>query len=326
MMNNDLNDFISLSEKFESRFSTSHFPPQPKNLYDAAGHLLTLKGKRVRPVLCLMANELFGPISEDAYYAANAIELFHNFTLVHDDIMDRAPIRRGQPTVHEMYGSSTAILAGDVMLVQAYEYLNKINISFLSRVLSLFNDTARKVCEGQQLDMEFESQEKVSLYDYVEMIGLKTSVLLAASLQMGSLLGGAGQGNQEYLYDFGKNLGIAFQVQDDYLDAFGDPAKFGKQTGGDILSNKKTFLLLRAKEVADSEQIEKLEALLSVNDASKIQPILEMYKSCGVDEWARELKNEYLKRALTALGEVAVLSKRKKPLEKLAHDLLDREQ
>lgn len=325
-MNNDLNDFISLSDKFESRFNTKHFPAQPPKLYSAAQHLLSLKGKRVRPVLCLMANELFGPLSDDAYYAASAIELFHNFTLVHDDIMDRAPIRRGQPTVHEMYGTSTAILAGDVMLVQAYDYLNKINITFLPKVLSLFSDTARKVCEGQQLDMEFEDLDKVSLQDYVEMIGLKTSVLLAASLQMGSLLGGAGQANQEYLYDFGKNLGIAFQVQDDYLDAFGDPKKFGKKTGGDILSNKKTFLSLRAKEVADSKQLESLNALLKLNDETKIQPILDIYESCGVDEWAKELKKEYLNRALASIEEVAVLSKRKQPLETLAHKLLDREQ
>ncbi len=325
-MNNDLSDFISLAEQFESRFNTNHFPAQPEKLYYAAQHLLTLKGKRVRPVLCLMANELFGPIGEDAYYAACAIELFHNFTLVHDDIMDHAPIRRGQPTVHEKYGTSTAILAGDVMLVQAYEYLNKIGIGYLPKVLSLFSYTARKVCEGQQLDMEFEEVEKVSLEDYVEMIGLKTSVLLAASLQMGSLLGGAGQANQEYLYDFGKNLGIAFQVQDDYLDAFGDPEKFGKKTGGDILSNKKTFLLLRAREVADNNQRSALESWSNVKDESKIQPILEIYKSCGVDEWARELKSIYLNNALASLEEAAVLSKRKLPLEKLAHQLLDREQ
>lgn len=325
-MNNDLSEFETLSEEFETRFNVRHFPDQPTPLYDAAQHLLSLKGKRIRPVLCLMANELFGSLTDDAFYAANAIELFHNFTLVHDDIMDKAPIRRGQPTVHQLYGSSTAILAGDVMLVQAYEYLNKISLTYLPKVLSLFNTTAREVCEGQQLDIEFESQARVSLDEYVQMIGLKTSVLLATSLKMGSLLGGAGQANQDYLYDFGKNLGIAFQVQDDYLDAFGDPKKFGKQRGGDILSNKKTFLLLRALETADSKQSKALEALLKLNDESKIQPILDIYKSCGVDEWAVELKKNFFNRALASLEEVAVRSNRKKPLETLSHNLLDRQQ
>lgn len=324
-MNNELSDFNALSEKFESRFNKRHFPEHPQKLYDAAQHLLTLKGKRIRPVLCLMASELFGPVSEDAFYAANAIELFHNFTLVHDDIMDRAPIRRGHPTVHQKFGSDTALLAGDVMLIQAYEYLNKIDTALLPKVISLFNATAKKVCEGQQLDMEFEKREHISIEAYVDMIGLKTSVLLAASLQMGSILGGAGLANQEFLYDFGKNLGIAFQIQDDYLDAFGDPEKFGKQRGGDILANKKTFLLLRALEAADSGQLKKLNELLQSDGEQKIQPVLEIYQSCGVDQWARELKKQYQQNALKALEEVAVMSRRKQPLMSLASALLDRQ-
>lgn len=325
-MNNDLSDFNSLSATFEIRFNKRHFAEQPQNLYNAAQHLLSLKGKRLRPVLCLMANELFGSISEDAYNAATAIEIFHNFTLVHDDIMDRAPVRRGQPTVHQKYGWSTAMLAGDVMMIQAYEYLNKISQAFLPRVIALFNATAKNVCEGQQMDMDFESQDDISIDDYVEMIGLKTSVLLAASLKMGGLLGGAGQANQEFLYDFGKNLGIAFQIQDDYLDAFGNPEKFGKQKGGDILANKKTFLLLRAKTTASASLLRELNTLLSIKDERKIQPILDIYTKCGVDEWAEEMKAKYMTEALQALEEVAVLRRRKQPLENLAHSLLDRQQ
>lgn len=324
-MSNTLNDFTTLAAKFESGFSKRHFPDQPHNLYDAAQHLLSLKGKRIRPVLCLMASELFGPISDDAYLAATAIELFHNFTLVHDDIMDRAPLRRGQPTVHEKFGSSSAILAGDVMLIQSYQYLNSIAANFLPKVISLFNATAAKVCEGQQLDMEFESRDTVSIDEYVGMISLKTSVLLAASLQMGSILGGAGLANQELLYDFGKNLGIAFQIQDDYLDAFGDPEKVGKQTGGDIIAGKKTFLLLRAKESAGEEQLQRLNALLASSEKNKVDGVLEIYRSCGVDQWAEALKAQYSNRALEALEEVAVMSKRKQPLRELASILLNRQ-
>lgn len=325
-MSNHLTEFDELSEKFEKQFNVRRFPEKPESLYNAAQHLLSLKGKRVRPVLCLMANELFGPLMEDAFLAANAIELFHNFTLVHDDIMDKAPLRRGQPTVHELYGESTALLAGDVMLVQAYEYLSRIDTTYLPRVLSLFNDAAKKVCEGQQLDMEYESVSEVSMEDYVEMIALKTSVLLAASLQIGSVLGGAGVANQQNLFNFGKNLGIAFQIQDDYLDAFGDPKKFGKKTGGDIMSNKKTFLLLMAMNADHGSYSKAIDEALAINDESKIGRMIDIYKSCGVDESARELKKKFYHHALVALDDVAVVSTRKKPLMNLAIHLLDRDQ
>ena len=178
-----------------------------------------------------MGNELFDEIHPDSFELATAIELFHNFTLIHDDIMDEAPLRRGMETVHMKYGLSTALLAGDVMLIKAYDYLNKIQPQYLHRIIHLFNKTAREVCEGQQMDMDFEQSSSVSLDDYINMISLKTSVLLAASLEMGAIIGGASEGNCKHLYEFGKNLGIAFQVQDDYLDAFGDPEKFGKDVG-----------------------------------------------------------------------------------------------
>ncbi len=320
-----MHSYQELSAFFEARFNRRHFPEKPTTLYNAAQYLLTLGGKRIRPILCLMGNELFDEINEDAYHVATAIELFHNFTLIHDDIMDKAPLRRGMETVHKKFGDSTALLAGDVMLVVGYESLNKVQVTFLPRVLALFNKTAKEVCEGQQLDIDFESMHDVSMEDYVKMITLKTSVALAASLQLGAILGGAGIGNQEHLYEFGKNLGIAFQVQDDYLDAFGNPEKFGKKSGGDIMANKKTFLLLQAMKVATADEQEELKSLLKVNDESKIEPVLNIYKSCNVDKWAKELKQKYFAIALQHLEEIAVVTYRKKPLEQLAAYLMERD-
>ena len=320
-----MHSFIELSKLFEEKFSSRHFPTHTATLYDPAEYILQLGGKRVRPVCVLMGNELFGEIIPDAYHAATAIELFHNFSLIHDDIMDKAPMRRGMQTVHQKYGESTALLAGDVMFVRAYEYLNKLQLKNLQKVLHLFNQTASAVCEGQQLDMDFEKRTTVSLEEYVGMITLKTSVLLAASLQLGAILGGAGEGNQQHLYEFGKNLGIAFQVQDDYLDAFGDPDKFGKQVGGDILSNKKTFLLIHAMETATPEQLVVLQNLLANNAPDKVEKVTQIFKACKVDEWAKELKSKYLQTALQHLEDTAVVSARKKPLLELADYLIQRE-
>lgn len=321
----DLASFKELALLFDEKFNVRHFPEQPEKLYNASQYLLNFGGKRIRPVICLMGNQLFDEIKDAAYDVAMAVELFHNFSLVHDDIMDRAPLRRGIATVHTKFGESTALLAGDVMLVKAYSYLNKIGNEFLHKILDLFNETARKVCEGQQLDMDFEEKDSVNFDDYVEMISLKTSVLLAASLQMGAILGGAGVGNQQHLYEFGKNLGIAFQIQDDYLDAFGDPEKFGKKHGGDIIANKKTFLLLEALKVATPAQQQELNRLLKTKDEGKVAAIIEIYKACKVDEWAKELKSKYLTIAMNHLEDTAVISVRKKPLEELAHYLMDRE-
>mgnify|MGYP000907558938 FL=1 len=211
------------------------------------------------------------------------------------------------------------------MLVQAYEYLNKIKTDYLHKILHLFNKTAREVCEGQQLDMDFEKRTSVSFDEYVNMITLKTSVLLASSLQLGAILGGAREGSQDHLYEFGKNLGIAFQVQDDYLDAFGNPEKFGKQVGGDILANKKTFLLIHAMEVATAVQKDELNELMINNPADKVEKVLQIFKDCKVDAWADELKEKYLQSALTHLEDTAVLSSRKKPLIELAEYLIQRE-
>lgn len=320
-----MQSFELLSQKFALHFDQRHFPEQPSTLYDPNEYFLKLGGKRIRPVLCLMGNELFDEIKADAWHVGTAIELFHNFTLIHDDIMDKAPLRRGMETVHSKYGDSTALLAGDVMLVTAYEELNKIGLEYLKSILSLFNRTAKEVCEGQQLDMDFEKMEKVSMDEYIKMITLKTSVALAASLQTGAILGGAGERNQQLLYEFGKKLGIAFQIQDDYLDAFGDPDKFGKQVGGDILSNKKTFLLLHAMETASSTLQNELKNLLANSGDNKIEKVLQIFRDCKVDEWALQLKNKFLDEAFTHLEDIAVLSKRKEPLKELAHYLIKRE-
>ncbi len=317
--------FSELSKQFEEKFSQRHFPEAPATLYNAAEYILEIGGKRIRPVSVLMGNELFDEINPDAWQVATAIELFHNFSLIHDDIMDQAPLRRGLPTVHTKYGASTALLAGDVMFAQAYDYLTRINPAYIQKIIKLFNTTSKQVCEGQQLDMDFEQMKQVQFSAYESMIILKTSVLLAASLQLGAILGGAGDRNQYHIYEFGKNLGIAFQLQDDYLDAFGDPTKFGKQVGGDILANKKTFLLIHTLEVANTIQKEQLQVLLNSNDADKVSRMIQLYQDCKVDEWVKQLKEKYYQTALNHLEDIAVLSDRKKPLLELAQFLLVRD-
>ncbi len=320
-----MHSFPQLAASFEQHFQNRHFPLQPSTLYDAAQYILQIGGKRVRPVAVMMGNELFGNIQPDAYEMATAIELFHNFSLIHDDIMDNAPLRRGWETVHVKYGSSTALLSGDVMLVVAYEYINKTNAAVLPQLLQLFSRTAKEVCEGQQLDMDFEKMDTVSLDEYINMITLKTSVLLAASLQSGAIIGGASEDDQQHLYAFGKHLGIAFQVQDDYLDCFGDPEKFGKQVGGDILANKKTFLMIHALSASNAENKAKLMEQLSCNDPDKVQKVLDIYKACQADQWAESLKEKYYLEAMSHLEKINVDASRKVELQKLAMYLLQRE-
>ncbi len=320
-----MHTFKELAADFGAYFSVRHFPQVPASLYEPGEYFLSWGGKRIRPVMCLMGNELFGEINPDTWQAATAIELFHNFTLIHDDIMDAAPLRRGMETVHMKYGENTALLTGDVMMIRSYEYLSAISPQYLPRILHLFNRTAKEVCEGQQLDMDFEKMETVSIEAYINMISLKTSVLLAASLEMGAILGGASEGNCRHMYEFGKNLGIAFQVQDDYLDAFGDPEKFGKDVGGDIRQNKKTFLLLHALAVASPEQRHELQQLMLQNPPDKVPRVLSVFKACNADSWASRLKEQYLQTALRHLDDIAVLEVRKKPLQELAAFLIQRE-
>ncbi len=320
-----MHSFESLATKFIQRFGRKHFPDSLPSLYDPAEYFLSIGGKRVRPVMCLMGNELFNDILEDAWHAAEAVELFHNFTLVHDDIMDNAPLRRGMQTVHTKYGTPTALLAGDVMLVSAYDALNTITSPRLHAVVGIFNRTAREVCEGQQLDMDFEKAATVPLEEYIHMITLKTSVLLAGSLQIGGILNNASEEDQHHLYAFGKNLGIAFQVQDDYLDAFGDPDKFGKQPGGDIRANKKTFLLIHALATAAPSTRQQLQQQLESNAPDKVEKVLEIFRETRADEWAKSLKEHYFNISLQHLAKITVDNKRKEPLLALAQFLIQRE-
>jgi len=326
-----VHSFKELIDLFCQRFDQPQFPTTPVGLYEPAGYFLGIGGKRIRPVACLMGNELFGEIKEDCWQIAAGIELFHNFTLMHDDIMDKASLRRGKTTVHVRNGANTAILSGDVMLVQAYSRLEDICVEYQSWILKLFNQTAREVCEGQQYDMDYESRQQVSLDEYINMIKLKTSVLLAASLKMGAIVGGATVHNCDRVYSFGKNLGIAFQLQDDYLDCFGDPAKFGKQVGGDILRNKKTCLLIKAEELACGSDKDSLARLLAfqpqneTEEAEKVQGILEIYRTTGVEQVTRELITNYAQKAMDHLDQVVVVSTRKQPLQQLAEYLLHRD-
>lgn len=317
-----MQDFKQIVAEFERRLQAAGlFPQAPGNLYEPCRYLLALGAKRVRPALCIMGNEVFGEVKDDAWYTAMAIELFHNFTLIHDDIMDKAPLRRGNPTIHAKYGLTAGILSGDVMCIHAYVQLAKVK-NHLPELLQLFNTTAIEVCEGQQLDMDFEQRDDVSIDEYIQMIALKTSVLLACSLKMGAIIGGASEDSANKLYEFGKNVGIAFQLQDDYLDAFGDTAILGKQNGGDIRANKKTFLLLKAKELAGANN--QLDELMIAEEETKVQGVLSLYKDTGADELCRAAVEAYSDKAFNNLQEIDVPAERKEPLRKLALYLLQR--
>ena len=317
--------FKELVTSFETRIAKLQpFPELPENLYEPCRYLLGLGGKRVRPVLCLMGNELFGELKDDAWHAALGIELFHNFTLVHDDIMDKAPLRRGNPTIHAKYGLTAGILSGDILCIYAYAHFAKVQHN-LSAVLQLFNQTAIEVCEGQQLDMDYESRDDVSISEYINMIALKTSVLLACSLKCGAVIGGADADNADKAYEFGKNLGIAFQLQDDYLDAFADTDKLGKQNGGDIKANKKTYLLLKAQELANDTQTKEIAALLATDADDKVARMLKVYNDTGADEACRNEVKQYSDKAFKNLEEIDVPEERKQPLFELATYLLHRD-
>jgi geranylgeranyl diphosphate synthase, type II len=317
--------FQELLKEFNTYFNKKHFPDKPETLYGAASYMLEDGGKRIRPVLCLMGNEVFGPIKSETWIVASTLELFHNFTLIHDDIMDKAPLRRGKETVHAKYNDSTALLAGDVMLLQAYEYLNESGSDKIKDLIRLLNKTGREVCEGQQLDMDFEKADSISLNQYLLMIELKTAVFLAASLRMGAMIASATETDQLNIFEFGKNIGLAFQVQDDWLDSFGNPSTFGKQNGGDILANKKTFLLISAQEKASVSQKKMIRDLLLSSSADKIQRMIEIYRIIGVDREAESAKKNYMERAYSHLDKIAVPSENKIALKDLAVYLLERE-
>jgi len=305
----------------------SQYPESPKELYEPISYLMQLGGKRLRPVSLLMACNLFSDDISKAVKPAMAIEVFHNFTLMHDDIMDNAPLRRGKPTVQHRWNNNVAILSGDVMLVEAYKLVMQVESAILPEVLAVFNDTAVGVCEGQQIDMNFETLDNVAEADYLNMIQLKTAVLLGAALKIGALVGGASKSDASLLYEFGINLGLAFQLHDDILDVYGDPEKFGKQVGGDITANKKTFMLIKAKELAPSETRQKLLSWIDSADNSqqKVAAVTAIYDQLNVRQLAEQKMAVYADRALECLKSVGVAEHRKEVLNSFATALLIRE-
>mgnify|MGYP003583083153 FL=1 len=313
-----------LQKLIENAIPKIAYPANPANLYEPIKYIMSLGGKRIRPVMVLMATELFTDEVEKAIDVALAIETFHNFTLVHDDIMDNAPLRRGKQTVHEKWGVNNAILSGDVMMVESNKHLSKVDISVLKPVLDTFNQTAQGVCEGQQLDMEFETRDDVSIKEYIEMIRLKTAVLLGGAMKLGAIVGGADEKNAELLYQFGENLGVAFQLQDDILDVYGDPEKFGKQVGGDIISNKKTFLHLTAKQLINTEET---EVLLGTHNSpeQKVNAVTTLYNNYNIKELSSAEMQKYLTKAYSALNDLAVEESRKSYLRELTKQIMERE-
>lgn len=301
---------------------------KPEEMYEPMAYILGLGGKRVRPLLTLVACDLFEGNIQDAIPSALAVELFHNFSLIHDDILDNAPLRRGKTTVHEKWNSNIAILSGDGMLVKAYEILSKSKLEQIPRMLQLFSKTGMEVCEGQQLDMNFETQTKVSVDQYIHMITYKTAVLLGCSLQMGAICANASKENQEHIYNFGKHVGIAFQILDDVLDVYAGDGKFGKQVGGDIISNKKTFLLLKAFELSNQSQLNQLTNLLNdslISNSDKVKEVTALYDTLGVKEIAMQEANRHTDLALTHLDTIQANSIKKEELKKFALFLLNRE-
>lgn len=301
---------------------------EPVNLYEPMTYILNLGGKRLRPVLVLMAAEIFDTPYEKALDAALAIEIFHNFSLVHDDIMDAAPLRRGKETVHERWDLNTGILSGDAMLIKAYQFFESYDGPVFKELSRLFTKTAMQVCEGQQYDIDFESRDDVEIEDYLKMIKYKTAVLVGASLQMGAIVGDATAENKKALYDFGCLLGIAFQLQDDYLDAFGDPESFGKQPGGDIIENKKTFLYLTALQRAGTMESRQLEYLYSIDPADttgKIEAVKGIFRQSGAAKLAKEEIKEYTRQAFETLDKIDLPENKKELLRKFGTSLMERE-
>lgn len=317
-----------LQQLFETYRQARPFDGTPQGLYEPVNYVMDLGGKRLRPAMVLLGYRLFDAQVEKALPLAYAVEVFHNFTLVHDDIMDAAPLRRGQPTVHHAFDVNRAILSGDVMLILAYEYLAQLpQTAFLPEVLRVFNQVAREVCEGQQLDMEFETRLQVAIPEYIRMIELKTAVLLAGSLAIGAIAAGASREDVTRLYDFGRFSGIAFQLQDDLLDAFGESEKVGKRIGGDIAQNKKTFLWLKALELASPAQLSELNALCQpgVEVEEKINRVLEIYRTLGIEEAAQQEKQYYMELAFQKLQAVQGAEEDKTTLKQLAYLLLNRD-
>lgn len=320
--------FDDILQQVEREIELLEFNYPPKSLYDPIEYILALGGKRIRPALTLMACNLFQNDVRLALKPALGLEVFHNFTLLHDDLMDKADVRRKKPTVHKLWNENAAILSGDTMLIAAYQLIGNTDPAYLKKVLDLFTVTALEICGGQQYDMEFESRENVSEYEYLEMIRLKTAVLLACCLKTGAILGGADDPDADYLYQFGINMGLAFQLRDDLLDVYGDPETFGKNIGGDILCNKKTFLLISALQLCSDEQKHMLQEWMTrtvYNPEQKISLFSDMYNLLGVKELTEKKIQEFYDKGMNCLSSLSVGEEKLVVLKSVAENLMQRQ-
>jgi geranylgeranyl diphosphate synthase type II len=320
-------DILNYQKDFVAFLETKNWVREPKNLYQPIGYILQLGGKRIRPVLTLMAADIFSSDYKEAMPAALAIEVFHNFTLVHDDIMDDAPLRRGKVTVHEKWDISTGILSGDAMLILAYQYFENYEPIVFQKLAKLFSKTALEVCDGQQLDVDFETRNDVTIDEYLNMIRLKTSVLVATALKMGAIVAEANEENTNLIYAFGLNLGLAFQLQDDYLDTFGDSATFGKQIGGDIIENKKTYLYLKALEVSNEEDKQKLFFFYQEkleDNSIKISEVTNIFELNNIPVLIKEKIANYTEKAFNTLSKMSISQENKDKLKNFGLSLMNR--
>lgn len=320
-----INDILS---KIEARIGSLQLNREPQSLYEPISYSMGNGGKRIRPLLTVLACQAFDPNkAEDAYTPAIAWEMFHNFTLLHDDLMDKAPIRRGKPTVPAKYGDNTAILSGDTMLIESFKIMNQTNSTSLKQINELFTRTAQEICEGQMYDMEFETRNDITEDEYIEMIRLKTSVMIGACLMTGAIMGGASDENAQLLYDFGINLGLAFQLRDDLLDTFGDPATFGKRIGGDIVCSKKTYLLIKALQLASTDDLAIMNDWLNrkeFDEEEKITAIKSMYLKYGIDKVGQDKIEEFDKKATHILDKLTGNGINVEPLREISLKLLNR--
>lgn len=322
-----MQDIVKYREFFVNYLESQEFHKEPKNLYEPIAYIISLGGKRMRPILTLMTADIFDGDCKAALPAAAAVEIFHNFSLVHDDIMDDAPLRRGHETVHEKWDLNTGILSGDAMLILAYRYFEQYSPEVFRNLAKLFSKTAIEVCEGQQWDVDFETRDDVIESDYLKMIEYKTAVLVAAAMKMGAIVAGTSEENCKAIYEFGLNLGIAFQLQDDYLDAFGNPETFGKQVGGDIIENKKTYLYLKAIEFAgksDSEQLRHLYSINPTDNTDKINSVKSIFKNSGAADATQKAIREFTLKAFETLQTIDISSEKKQLLKEFGEKLMER--
>jgi len=325
-----MKSFDEITQLVSSEIEQLDWHKEPSGLYEPIGYVLSMRGKRIRPVLTLMACNLFSDDIKQAMNSAIGLEIFHNFTLLHDDIMDRADVRRGKPTVHKKWNDNTAILSGDVMQIASYRFIAQTPEKYLKQTLDLFSQTATEICEGQQYDVDFETRVNVMAEEYLEMIRLKTAVLLGCALKIGAITGGAGEKDAQLLYDFGIDIGLAFQLKDDLLDVYGNEATFGKKIGGDILCNKKTYLLIHALILAKADDASELQYWLNTtgenNATSKIEAVTSLYSKLGVKTICEDKMQYFYNKAIANLQKVSVLENKKHELRNLAEKLMFRQE